>query len=152
MILCFFVDGVSGDGTVVGRTDQQRSRREISQPLQESAETSTKFMLDNTSHESGISLGISSSSSSSRGGVGGCYEADSDHSAAAAGRGINEDQLRYSTTGRAYRETHFPVEPSSQVERVILHINCEYTVQYMPFAYVILPVQWYNLIYNCLPK
>ena len=125
---------MSGDGSGGGPPSSRNSRKrpDISRPLPPFTmrETSTpgdfgasgacadtaKFLQDNTSHESGISLGISQGSGSSRS----SREADFGTTEAAGGRrgvypedprGIYPEDLR-SYTGRTYIETHFPVEPS----------------------------------------
>jgi hypothetical protein len=155
-----FADGVSGDGTGGGPPNRRPpknppKKRDISPPIPTTAiavmrETSTpgsntlmtsgsstccldgKFLQDNTSRESGISLGISqgSGSSSSRSSneahseesrcypeESRCYPEDSrcypedSRCYPEDSRSYPEDPRGYAS-GRSYRETHFPVEPS----------------------------------------
>jgi hypothetical protein len=148
-----FPDGVSGDGTGGGPPNHRRppknppKKRDISPPIPTTAvavmrETSTpgnalmtsgsstccldgKFLQDNTSRESGISLGISqgSGSSTSRSSheahpeESRCYPEES-RSYPEESRCYPEDSRSYPedprgfNSGRSYRETHFPVEPS----------------------------------------
>jgi hypothetical protein len=129
--IILFIDGVSGDGTGGGPPNRRPpKKRDISPPILTTTAAmpmpggdalmtsgsstcclDSQFLQDNTSRESGISLGISqgSGSSTSRS----SHEAHPEESRCypEESRSYPEDSRGYNA-GRSYRETHFPVEPS----------------------------------------